>query len=269
MFARIMSAAERAVQSGVEEGLLVRADPVELDALGDEPLSSPGGRGVEGIADEPPPRVEPVVEASPPRGEPAREKPAAPPKAAPRLPHVPLFSDLDREAFLELTAAMELHRVSKGQAVIREGEEGASFFVVASGQFAVAKRDDSGRAIPLARLGAGDFFGEMALLSGASRAATVTAEEEGEVLEFRAEVLLDVAGRHPHLAQSLRRFYRQRLLGNAMAASPIFRPFQRVERKLIVERFRTREVREGEAIVREGQPSDGLYVVLEGAVDVV
>jgi CRP-like cAMP-binding protein len=164
---------------------------------------------------------------------------------------------------------MVLHRVARGEPVIREGEEGTSFYVVASGHLSVSKRDERGGSIALARLGGGEFFGEMALLAGTTRSATVTAEEDAEVLEFRAEVLLDIAGRHPHVAQSLRRFYRQRLLANAMAVSPIFRPFQRGERKLIMERFRAREVAEGELVIREGEPSDGLYVVLEGAVDVV
>jgi CRP-like cAMP-binding protein len=77
-----------------------------------------------------------------------------------------------------------------------------------------------------------------------------------------------VARRHPHLADSLRRFYRQRLLANAMAVSPVFRPFGRAERKALIERFRSRDVVAGEVIVREGSPSDGLYVVLHGVVDV-
>jgi CRP-like cAMP-binding protein len=123
--------------------------------------------------------------------------------------------------------------------------------------------------VALARLGEGDFFGEMALLAGTRRSATVTAEGNGEVLEFRADVLLRIARRHPQVARSLRRFYRQRLLANAMAVSPIFRPFERGERKLLMDRFRAREVAEGDVVVREGTPSDGLYVVLEGAVDVV
>jgi CRP-like cAMP-binding protein len=240
-FARIMSAAEAAVDAGIDEDLLVRADPVDAVIIEDEPLEAPG----------------PV---------PDERATAAPP---PALPRVPIFSELLHDAFLELTRGMVLQRVAKGQPVIGEGEDGTSFYVVASGTFAVTRRDDTGATISLARLREGDFFGEMALLSGARRAATVTAEESGEVLELRAEVLLDLAGRHPHVARSLRRFYRQRLLANAMAVSPVFRPFQRGERKLIMERFRAREVAEGEPIVHEGQPSDGLYVVLEGAVDVI
>jgi CRP-like cAMP-binding protein len=189
---------------------------------------------------------------------------------APRvLPRVPIFSDLSRPAFLALTEGMVLHRVAEGDVVLREGDEGTSFYVVASGKLAVSKRDDAGASVVLAHLGEGDFFGEMALLSGAPRAASVTAELDSELLELRADVLLGIAKQHPHVAQSLRRFYRQRLLANALAASPIFRPFQRGERKVLMERFRARDVATGDAVIREGEPSDGLYVVLEGAVDVV
>ncbi len=266
-FAQIVFAAESAVEAGVEEDVLILADPIDVEVIGDEPLSfgSPGAG--EPVVDE----VLPLEEAAPLEivVEPEPEPLPAPAPPAPALPHVPIFSDLSREAFVELTRGMVLHRIAGGEAVIRECEEGTSFYVVASGRFAVSKRDEAGGTVILAKLGEGDFFGEMALLSGAARSATVTAEEEAEVLEFPADVLLQIAGQHPHVAQSLRRFYRQRLLANAMAASPVFRPFQRNERKLIMERFRARAVSEGEKVIREGDPSDGLYVVLEGAVDVV
>ncbi|HEY6006185.1 MAG TPA: cyclic nucleotide-binding domain-containing protein, partial [Anaeromyxobacter sp.] len=191
--------------------------------------------------------------------------------AAPRedLPRFPIFSDLSRDAFVALTSAMALRRVNEGDVVLREGESGTSFYVVATGKLAVSKRDDRGEAVVLARLGEGDFFGEMALLSGAPRAATVISEEPCELLEFRPDALLGIAGKHPQLATSLRRFYRQRLLANAMATSPIFRPFPKADRKLIMERFRSREVADGEIVIHEGEPSDGLYVVLDGAVNVV
>lgn len=208
----------------------------------------------------------PVEPESPPRGE-GDEPPGPWPALA--LPRVAIFSDLERDAFVALTAAMTLRRVEAGEVVLEEGDTGTSFYVVASGSLAVSKRDERRDVVRLARLGEGDFFGEMALLSGAPRAATVTAEEPVELLEFGAEALREVAARHPHLAASLRRFYRQRLLANAMAVSPLFRPFGRDDRKRLMERFRARDVRAGEVVIREGEPSDGLYVVLSGAADVV
>jgi CRP-like cAMP-binding protein len=97
----------------------------------------------------------------------------------------------------------------------------------------------------------------------------VTAEEETELLELRADALLALAREHPEVAASLRRFYRQRLLANALAVSPVFRPFGRDDRKLLMAQFRARPVSAGETVIREGDPSDGLYVILDGAVDVL
>ncbi|HEU4382469.1 MAG TPA: cyclic nucleotide-binding domain-containing protein [Anaeromyxobacteraceae bacterium] len=200
-------------------------------------------------------------------GEPLPPEPAAPAEA-PALPRIPLFSDLAPEAFRALTERLGLRRTTDGEAVVEQGEPGQSFYVVASGRFRVEKREESGERVVLARLGEGTFFGEMALLSGAPRAASVISEGEGELLELRADVLAALCREHPHLADSVKRFYRQRLLANAMAISPLFRPFGRDERAAIMERFRSREVAPRQVLIREGKPSDGLYVVLSGALDV-
>jgi CRP-like cAMP-binding protein len=275
-FTLIMSAAEAAVEAGVEDQIYL--DP-DLDedagpAAGDEPVAAEAGVEIEVAVPELPADavepidVEPLVEAAPAPPPASQAAPRVEPTPDARLPRVPLFSDLGRDAFLALTQGMVLHRYTAGEAVIREGETGAGFYVVAAGRFAVSKRDEAGEAVVLAHLGDGDFFGEMALLSGAPRAATVSAEGPAEVLELPASLLQAVAGRYPHVAASLRRFYRQRLLANAMAVSPIFRPFGRSERKAIVERFRSRDVVAGEVIIREGERSDGLYVILDGAVEV-
>ena len=185
-----------------------------------------------------------------------------------RLPRVPLFSDLGAEAFVALTEGLSVVRLVAGETVITEGDDGTDFYVVATGRLRVTRRDETGAPVVLAHLADGDFFGERALLSGAPRSATVLAEAPSELLVIRAEVLRSLAGRHPHLAASLRRFCRQRLLANALALSPIFRPLGREERKAVMARFRERVVIPGEVVIREGTPADGLYVVLEGVLDV-
>ncbi len=184
------------------------------------------------------------------------------------LPPVPLFSDLSGPAFVALAERMALRRVRRDEVVLREGEPGDRFYVVASGRLRVERRDESGERVRLAELADGSFFGEMALLSGAPRSASVVAAEDGELLEIRADVLAGLCAEHPHVADSLARFYRQRLLGNAMATCAIFQPFGTPERRRIMQRFRARDVAAGERVVTEGVPSDGLYVVLRGELDV-
>jgi CRP-like cAMP-binding protein len=193
---------------------------------------------------------------------------AAIPAPVRSLPYLPLFSDLSPDAFVALTESVERRYVRKGETILSQGEAGDSFFVLVWGQARVERRDETGQTTVLAHLGEGAFFGEMALLSGAPRAATVIAEEDTELLEIRAAVLHRLCLDHPQVAEALTRFYRQRLLANLLAVSPLFRPFGAQECRDIMERFYARPMRAGERIIQEGSPSDGLYVVLSGSVDV-
>lgn len=188
-------------------------------------------------------------------------------EAGHRLPEIPLFADLDPEAFQRLIDGSLHHHLSIGELAVREGERGDSLYVVVRGQLEVAREVD-GRLRRLARLREGAFFGEMALLTGTPRAASVRAIEESEILEFTAASLRQLVRSYPSVAKALRRFYRQRLLANALATSPLFAPFDRPTREGLIGRFRTRDVAPGEEVVREGEPVEGLFVVLHGSLDV-
>lgn len=197
--------------------------------------------------------------------------PSAPPPPPPKKipPKVPLFDDLPRDAFVALVNKLSYRRFGPGDAIIKEGDPGRSFFVIVEGKVRVFKRLADGQELQLAELGEGAFFGEMALLSGAARTAHVAALEDTELLEVTDAVLHEIVEKHPTVASSLKNFYRQRLINNVMAISPLFKDFDPSERKVIVERFRMRQGAAGEVFITEGKQSDGLYVVLHGAVRVV
>jgi len=192
--------------------------------------------------------------------------PAEPPD---KLPEVPLFSDLPPEAFIELFERGLLLRLKKGQRVFEQGSAGRSFFIVCQGSVRVVRQEED-RVRQLAVLPEGSFFGEMALLSDSPRTASVdAASDETELLEISAAVLSELSKRHPPVAAALSKFCRQRILKNVISTSAIFRPFDGKDRRALIGRFQPREVAPSTAIIREGEPSDGLYVILSGAVDVV
>lgn len=197
----------------------------------------------------------------------------APQVKAPRkkLPSkkVPLFDDLSQEAFVELVNKLGYHRHVPGQLIIREGDPGRSFFIIVEGKVRIYKLGPDEKEITLAHLGEGAFFGEMALLSGAPRTANVVAEEDTEILEVTDTVLRELTRKYPQVVSSLKNFYRQRLLNNVMAISPLFKDFDPSERKSIVEKFRMKQATPGEVLITEGKNSDGLYVVLHGSVQVL
>ncbi|MCY1023312.1 cyclic nucleotide-binding domain-containing protein [Pyxidicoccus sp. MSG2] len=184
------------------------------------------------------------------------------------LPTVPLFSDLPRDAFIELFERCPLRRFGPGERIIDQGTRGDAFYVICEGTVRVFRMED-GQRQDLATLEGGACFGEMALLSGAARTASVeSASDDTQLLEISAPVLAELSRSYPLVAQALKKFCRQRLLTNVMNTSALFRPFNRKDRRTLVERFRARDVERDEVIIRDGDQTDGLYVVLSGEVEV-
>jgi CRP-like cAMP-binding protein len=184
-----------------------------------------------------------------------------------KLPKIPLFSDLDPAPFRELIERCRLRTLKTGDRVFQQGSAGDSFFVICGGAVRIL-RDEPERPQELAVLHEGSFFGEMAILSDAPRAATVeSTSDDTLLLEISASLLNDLSARYPQMALALKRFCRQRLLANVMSTSALFRPFTKQERKKLIELFRAREVPKGTVILKAGEVSDGLYVVLSGEVE--
>jgi len=184
------------------------------------------------------------------------------------LPTIPLFSDLPRDAFIELFERCPLRRFNQGERIIEQGRRGDAFYVICEGSVRVFRMED-GRRQDLATLEGGAFFGEMALLSGAPRTASVeAASEDAQLLEISAPVLASLSRNHPQVAKALKKFVRQRMLTNVMNTSALFRLFNRTDRRALVERFLARDVERDAVIIRDGDRTDGLYVLLSGEVEV-
>jgi CRP-like cAMP-binding protein len=89
------------------------------------------------------------------------------------LQKVPLFADLDERDLEQIAATMRERRFAAGDTVTEEGAGGAGFFVVESGEADVTVDGVARRTI-----GPGDYFGEIALLTGSDRTATITATSD-------------------------------------------------------------------------------------------
>jgi CRP-like cAMP-binding protein len=152
--------------------------------------------------------------------------------------------------------------------VIREGEPGNSFFFVASGTLRVFATDGLGRQTDLAQLGEGAVFGEMALLSAQPRSASVACLSDADVLEVGRQSLSTLADELGPVAEALHGFTRDRLLGNLMATSPLFKPFNRMQQRDLLRRFTSHDVSPGTVVINEGEEGRGLFVVLSGELDV-
>lgn len=129
------------------------------------------------------------------RPAPERDLAADPATWSDVLGTVPLFAGLSRRHLKQVAAAGRIARFHDQTAIVRAGEAGDSMFVVVDGEVLVRRRGASD-----VRLGIGSFFGEMALLDGQARSATVLAAGPVVCLAVTRQRFLKVLRAEPSIA---------------------------------------------------------------------
>jgi small-conductance mechanosensitive channel/CRP-like cAMP-binding protein len=131
--------------------------------------------------------------------------------------YVDLFRDLDEAIRARVAAAMVSRLLRSGDVIMREGETGDTVFIVELGAIEVAVEVAGRGPRTLARLGTGELFGEMSLLTGAPRSATLTALCETQVWELSRDAFEPILRERPEIADRLSRTMARRRLANTAA----------------------------------------------------
>lgn len=180
------------------------------------------------------------------------------------LPSIPLFAALPKGAFAQILRSMDMRELKEGEVVVREGESARSFFILLEGRVRVEKTVPDRGPVTLAYLDEGACFGEMSLIDGSPRTATVVVERAAKIAEIDKQTLDETVERFPSVARALRDFYAERLLSTAMALHPFFGPFELAERRDLARGFARRSFAVGETLIHEGRPGEGFYLLLSG-----
>ncbi|MCX7702322.1 MAG: ATP-binding cassette domain-containing protein [Gemmataceae bacterium] len=125
------------------------------------------------------------------------------------LSKVPAFAQLNPNALAEVADHMGRERFPAGSRIIRQGDPGDKFYLIASGSVDVLQTRD-GVEHTLARLGVGDFFGERALMTDEPRNATVVAREDTDTFTLKKEDFRAAIEAHGSLKEQLLKVYFQR-----------------------------------------------------------
>lgn len=115
------------------------------------------------------------------------------------------ISELD-----ELIGHLRMVRVQKGYEIIKQGEIGDAFYLIASGKVSVWKKKSFNKNAKVATLGPDDFFGEMALISNEPRNATIIAEEVTELFILQKYDFEKILMKNPLIANELKKAYYDR-----------------------------------------------------------
>jgi CRP-like cAMP-binding protein len=179
------------------------------------------------------------------------------------LPQVPLFSSLSPEAFMHLSHAMIFQKAKAGSVIFEQGQPGDSCIVISRGRAHVQRS-----GIDLMHLSEGDIAGVFALMAAQTRQASLTALTDLEYFEIDRVAVDDLIHAHPAMKATLARFFRERLIQALLASLPFFQNLDVAARQELVKRFSDRDYEPGDELFFEGAENDGLWVVLEGRVQV-
>lgn len=132
------------------------------------------------------------------------------------LSRVELFEPLHSDELTQLAGALVELRCRAGQEIVRQGEPGASLFIVVDGLLEVRVGGGDEQKV-VGRVGPGEFFGEISLLTGSPRGATVIALTEATLFELSHEVISPILHHRPQVAEAMSRSVAVRQLRNSKA----------------------------------------------------
>jgi voltage-gated potassium channel len=120
---------------------------------------------------------------------------------------VPLFRTLDAARIAAVAGVLRARRAERGERLIRKGDHGDSMYFIVSGEVEI----DQENGAPKGRLGAGDFFGEIALIADRTRTATVNALIPSKLLVLHKDEFESFMEEHPDLRDAVRLAAKKRL----------------------------------------------------------
>lgn len=162
------------------------------------------------------------------------------------LKKVPLFSELDDDELQQLASVIREQHYKKHTTVVHVDDPGSALYILKSGLVKVTIEDQHGYEMILRILYPTDFFGDMSLLDGMPRSATVTTQEISEVLTISREPFLSIIEKSPKILLKMTAVLSKRLrkaneLIHSLAFFDVYGKVARVLLNLAAERGRVTE----------------------------
>ncbi|RJP75784.1 MAG: Crp/Fnr family transcriptional regulator [Candidatus Zixiibacteriota bacterium] len=121
------------------------------------------------------------------------------------LTSVSILSELDAETLNRIEGQLTIKRYKKNNLIIFEDDRGLNLFILKQGRVKISRISEEGGEVILAILGEGEFFGEISVIDGLSRSATVTSLDEVELWVMKREDFLAVLRQYPQVSVALLR----------------------------------------------------------------
>jgi CRP-like cAMP-binding protein/thioredoxin reductase/Fe-S-cluster-containing hydrogenase component 2 len=177
------------------------------------------------------------------------------------LPKLPLLAGGTETQLRELFFAANFHSVAPGAIVFRQNDYSESLYMIMEGTLEVLTKLDGAPPVSVATLGPGEFFGEMSLISGRRRSATIRAGSDAFLCEVKRKAMLKFI----HTAPAAKAVIDQAFLVRAFQTY-LFPRLDHAILQQIAERAKIVSFERNQVILREGEEGDSFYLIRSGMV---
>jgi len=136
-------------------------------------------------------------------------------RAGSALVGTPLFEGFSKQELIAVIDGLDTLGYAPGEIVVTEGQPGDSLYVIATGRLLAYVQNKDGQNVQVRELEEGEFFGEISLIGGAKRSATITAGTDCELLRLGRQRVEEISANHPGVDRVLRKFCNKRA-GNTL-----------------------------------------------------
>lgn len=181
------------------------------------------------------------------------------------------FGGLDLDSCQRVASFLTEQRLVTGEVLARQGDLGDAMYVVVEGTIGFTRLNrDSAIATYLGKIGPGGIIGELGLLTGHPRSATMAAEEGSIVARLSRADFDTLCLEFPQQMESVIAWMRRRLHGyqikTALDESPLLKNLSAEVKSELEQSFQWLELRSGETLFREGDRGDALYLIVSGRI---
>ena len=200
-------------------------------------------------------------------------QPIATEKVAAFLQTTPLFMSVEPELIAAIAQQLEYRFYANGEIVLHKGEPGDGLYLVMRGRLQVISHRQDGTVVCLRNVEVGESVGELALLTGERSTTTVYAVGEAElawIALYQFDLLAQrYLGAMRQISQVMVQHLQQTQLDLALHMGELFDQLDEPALRALRAELELVVLHGGEVVIRQGEPSDALYVVLNGLVRVV
>ncbi len=181
------------------------------------------------------------------------------------------FQTLDQQTLAELESALDWVSLRANETLCEEGEEGDSMFVLVSGELGIRLKKTDTQELELNVLGPGSCVGEMALLSGQPRSATVYALEDVSLVRLSKEGFKQLADKYPEMITHFANVVLPRLRSIQLTRilTELFGEMEDEPLQNLIAKLEWLPFSRGELIIQQGDSGDAMFIVISGRVEVL